>query len=182
LEQIDPNIRPAVLTAKLRYLYSPESAERLFEFYQTTNDPDLKNDLAAALAAASDPKYLAELLEKTKDHALIRPQDALQWFAGILANPIGRDLAFQWCLANWPYLDQTFGRGQGLDYYPRLLGRHLRTETDLKAFHHFFKDFEKRLDLVRAIPLAEAEIAARVDFIRKNQAHVHHALAVASNG
>ncbi|MCL2095249.1 M1 family metallopeptidase [Candidatus Saccharibacteria bacterium] len=176
VDQIDPNVRPQILTAKCRYLYAPETVSRLSDFYQQVTDPELKDDLMIGLTATSEPKHLAEFLERTKDPSFIRQQDALSWFAGVLKNPLGTKLAFDWCKANWKYLDEQFGPSQSLDYYPRLLGRTLKTDAEAKDFTRFFDDFEKRTDLRRAIELAHVEIEARADLIDKNKSAVHAAL------
>ncbi|MCL2038376.1 M1 family metallopeptidase [Candidatus Saccharibacteria bacterium] len=165
-QSIDANIRSTVLAAHVRF-DSGANVDNLLAQYTASTAPDLKDDIATAVSSTQHPELITLILSKLLDPASVRTQDVLSFICNLLNNPNGRTLTFDWIRANWPALDQLF-RGHDLAYYPRLLGRTLRTIPELGEFKDFFKPLAKQPDIAREIAIAEPAIQSRAQLIIKN--------------
>ncbi|MDR0980038.1 MAG: M1 family metallopeptidase [Candidatus Nomurabacteria bacterium] len=165
LKSLNPDTRAVILATHVRFDFGA-AVDNLFTQYTNTADPELQHDIAAAVTATKRPDMVAMILSRLLDKSTVRPQDILSFISGLLANPIARLQTFTWIRGNWPELDRLF-RGHDLAYYPRLLGRTLRTVPELGEFRDFFKPLEKQTDIAREISIAEPAIEARINLLIK---------------
>ncbi|HEV2470772.1 MAG TPA: M1 family metallopeptidase [Candidatus Sulfotelmatobacter sp.] len=112
-----------------KYLNDPSSVDHDLAFSvlpvaAINGGPDLYDKIMAAMKNAKSPEdyynYFftlsqftdPKLLQRTLDFAIspdVRSQDALQLVTGVLANPAGRDLAWDFIQKHWPELEKAGG-------------------------------------------------------------------------
>jgi aminopeptidase N len=165
LKAINPNTRAVVLGVHVKF-DSGAVVDNLLAAYAGSTAPDIQNDIAIAVAATKNLDMVALILSKLLDKTVVRPQDILSFIGGLLASPYARSQTFDWIRDLWAALDKLF-RGHDLAYYPRLLGRTLRTIPELGEFRSFFKPLAKQTDIAREISIADPAIQARINLIMK---------------
>ena len=175
LQALNSDTRATVLSVHVKF-DSGAVVDNLLAQYAATTAPDIQNDIAIAVAGTKNPDLVALILSKLLDKSVVRPQDILAFIGGLLNNPYARQLTFSWIQTNWAALDQLF-RGHDLAYYPRLLGRTLRTVPELGEFKALFKPLKAQLDIAREINIAEDAIQARINLLRDQDAAFNAKLA-----
>ncbi len=188
LSQIDSELRPYILSAKL--YFTEQSTNKtasdvlfntLLDQYRTTSDPGIKSDLLSAITDARDPEHLAILIDLLSNPDIIRPQDHLHFYIYLRANHRSHQQAFDWLTTHWDYVRQLAG-DKSLEDYPRYTSRGIRTDREAGQYHDFFAPLAKDPALSRAITVAEHEIKARLDLLTTDAPAVHQTLdAVSSN-
>lgn len=196
LEAIHPDLRSAALTAKLRQetaqnaqksQYSASESAKLdsvsaktpffdllLEKYQSTADPNIKDDLLSALTDVSgDPKRQIKLLDRRD---IVRPQDHLYLFVDLLRNYKTREKATSWLYDNWDKVVEMTGE-KSVEDYPRLLATSVRTVEEAKRFDDFFTPLAKNPVLTRTIAVAKADIDARLRLLSMDSTDVHEHLS-----
>ena len=168
IAEIDPNIRPVVLStlAKLndrQPIDEQFSPQNLISLYQTTPDPELRSDLLSALAAIKNPNTLQSHLSLLKD-GVIRPNDRIIFFARLLHNSTATPFALDWLSLNWDWLNTTEG-DKTISSYPRHAANAIRTTSDFVKFKDFFEPKLGEPALTRTLEIAFTEIQARLDLI-----------------
>jgi len=163
----DPNIRATILATHVRF-DTGANVDLLLNHYPNIIAPDIQRDIAIAVTSTKNPDLINLILGKLLDKNIVRSQDILTFISGLLANPYARAITFEWIKTNWTALDQLF-RGHDLAYYPRLLGRTLRTIPELGEFRAFFKPLAKQTDIAREITIAEGSIHSRTQLITKER-------------
>lgn len=136
--------------------------------HDSTQNSDLKSDIADALTTTHDPKMASVLLERLKDGKLIKPQDADRWLVYLLRNRYTRTTAWQWMVDNWAWLEETYKHDKSYDYLPRYAASCVNTAEYAAKFHDLF---DSKLDqplLKRNITLGAEEIATRVAWLNRD--------------
>ncbi|MCL2371442.1 M1 family metallopeptidase [Candidatus Saccharibacteria bacterium] len=167
--RFDPNIRATILATHVKF-DTGANVDLLASHYPQIIAPDIQHDVAIAITSTKNPDLINVILGRLLDKSFVRSQDLLTFVSGLLLNPYARPLTFDWIKANWATLDALF-RGHDLAYYPRLLGRTLRTVPELGDFKAFFKPLAKQPDIAREIAIAEPAIQSRAQLITKEREH-----------
>lgn len=177
LEDLDPELRSLIIGAYVRHSNDPACIDALIETYTTTANIDLRHDIAGALTSTKDEAVFVRLLDATKNDTIVRPQDAIHWYIGILRTIHGRSLAWDWIRSHWDWAIETFGGDKSLDYFPRLIGNSLVTSEQYSQYIAFFEPMKDDPALSRAIFMGTRDIAGRVDLIERDKNAVRLALA-----
>lgn len=175
LSTINPDTRAIVLGVHVKF-DSGANVDNLLAQYANSIVPAIQDDIAVAVSTTKSLDMVALILSKLLDKTVVRPQDILAFVSGLLANPYARSMTFDWIRINWATLDKLF-RGHDLAYYPRLLGRTLRTIPELGEFRSFFKPFVKQADISREISIAEPAIQTRINLLMKQREKFYTHLA-----
>ncbi len=173
--RIDANIRASVLVALVRQnpetnsLYAPE---KLLKAYTAETDPNLRNDLMAAVTSSYDQEFIKRCLSKLTDGS-VRPQDRLFFVIRMLRNNRISDLVFDWFYQNWEKLYQEEG-DKTISDYPRLAASVIRTEDVATKFKNFFASKTSDPALSRDLKIAFAEIDARLELVKNDAKNVQN--------
>jgi aminopeptidase N len=177
LEELDPELRPLIISAAVRHNPDASIVETLLERYQATTSAELQQDIASGMTSTKDPETLKRLLDLIKDSSVVRPQDAARWFVWIIRSREGRALAWQWLRNNWDWIEATFSGDKSYDDFPRYAAGSLVTRQQLEEFRHFFTPMQTIPALSRVISMGISEIEGRVELIERDAKAVRAALA-----
>lgn len=169
--------RTAILANETEHFSSTQLADQLLDAYRKAVDPSVKSALAQALPASDDEAVLKQIIALYKDPDTIKPQDLRSWYRGVLANPKGEQLAWDWLRDNWGWLNETVGGDMEFTTYITVTAGVFRTQQRLDEFKAFF---EPKIDvpgLGREIKMDTSVITSRVALIQSQQATVNQAVA-----
>jgi len=140
----------------------------LLNLHDTTQNSDLQADAANALTAMRNPKRATELLARLKDPKLVKPQDVDRWLVMLLRNRYTRATAWDWMVANWQWLEDTFKNDKSYDYLPRYAASCVNTPEYAQQFRDLFESKQDQVLLKRNIQLGFEEIATRVAWLERD--------------
>jgi tricorn protease interacting factor F2/3 len=166
-KRLDPNmIMPVYSLAAIngdRKLF-----DRFLGIYEKAKIPVEKIYGLQALGMFND-RELAERALQISMSGAVRLQDKIFVAAQVAANPMMKDLFWDWEKENWKKLMGIFGAGTGmLDDYV-MFSAIKCDEKDRDGFASFFREKgNKRGDINRAIAQASEMIEANIAFINKN--------------
>lgn len=177
LEELDPELRPLIVSAAVRYSDQETNiVESLMKVYEATASVDLQQDIAHGVTSTRNKVIISRLLDQVQAGGVIRHQDAARWFVYLLRNRDGRTQAWDWLRHNWQWIEKTFGGDKSYDDFPRYAGNILTTKEQLEQYHHFFTPLQSEPALKRVISIAMSEIEGRVALIERDSAAVRAAL------
>jgi len=177
LEQLDPELRPLIISSVVRYSHTSELIDTLVQAYATTQLSELQQDIASGLTATKDAATIKKLLSLITDSSTVRHQDVARWFVWLIRNRDGRDLAWNWVRDNWKWIETTFGSDKSYDDFPRYAAGALITREQLEQYETFFAPLKNEPALARVIAIGIAEIEGRVELIERDASAVRDALA-----
>lgn len=177
LDQLNPDLRPLILSIAVRYSDDSTIIDTLLATYKTTHSAELQGDVAIALTATRDSAVITRLLELLLDTTVIRSQDTMRWFAYLLRNREGRTPTWQWLQDNWSFIDQTFGSDKTYDIFPKYAAGFLSTRGQLEEYRSFFTPMLASPALGRVISVGLGEIEGRVSLIEHDSDAVRAQLA-----
>jgi aminopeptidase N len=168
---LNPDIRSVVYFTGVRYGNAADF-EKLLSLYKSLSSADEKDEIASELTSTRNPVKLKQLLGMiTGQH--VRAQDAPTWFAWLMRNRYGTDMAWQWLNDNWAWVDKTYASDKSYDRFPRYAAMVFSFPDQLKAYEAFFES-KKVLALERPINLGIEEIQSRVAWRSQNEASLKH--------
>ncbi len=179
LAELPADIRPYVLINEVENYGSSELTDKLIGLYQATSDPSFKMDLEAAIVKSKDEGELKKIVSWFENAEIIKPQDLRGWFSGVLSNPAGEQLAWNWIRDEWAWLEKTVGGDMEFATFITVISRVFKTQERYDEYNAFFTDKESNMLLSREIKMDRKVIAARVDLIASEQADVNAAVAAA---
>lgn len=177
LAELSPDLRSVILSTKLKFDFSEVVFEELIRQYQTTHNPDFKDDLRLALTSVRELSAGRRLIELLGDKQTVKNQDLAAWFVMILRNRQLKDLAWQWLQANFAQLRQTFSENKDYADFVRYAGAVLYTEQDLNEFEQLLTPYRDDLALTRTIEVGLSEIKLRHQLYQRDAQGVIEALA-----
>ena len=175
LEELDPEMRPLIISSVARY-GDGSIVDELLAKYRSSQSAELKQDICIGITSTRIPAKIEELLAAIQDPATIKPQDVARWFVYLVRGRESRNATWQWLQDNWDWIKQIFGGDKSYDDYPRYSASGLSTREQLAEYRAFFGPLESDPALTRAIQLGVSEIEARVDLIERDQPAVIAAL------
>lgn len=175
LEDLDPELRPLIISSVARY-GDGDVVDALLTRYRASQSAELKQDICVGVTSTRVPEKIDELLAAIQDSDIVKPQDVARWFVYLIRGRESRDATWQWLRDNWDWIKQTFGGDKSYDDYPRYSASGLTTAEQLSEYREFFTPKLSDPSLTRAIQLGIGEIEARVELIERDQPAVIAAL------
>ncbi len=179
ITHIDSATRSTVLSTAVRY---DEAFERLFKEYQTSQDANLKQDIAAALTSTKNSSEIRQLLDTLTNTDVIKPQDTIFFTSWLLSNTHARTTAWRWLRDHWDWIRQVFGADMTYDDFARAAGSTLRTESELAEYVEFFTPLLQESALTRTIKLGQTDIQNRIKWIQNNHSNLVRFLTDSKSG
>jgi aminopeptidase N len=177
LEQLDPELRPLIVGAVVRYGNDSSVIDTLIASYAASQSAELQQDIASGLTSTKDPDVIKKLLGSITDTSTVRHQDVTHWFVWLIRNRDGRELAWQWLRDNWKWIEDTFGSDKSYDDFPRYAASALITRQQLQEYKDFFAPMKDEPALTRVIAIGAGEIEGRIELIERDSQSVQEALA-----
>jgi len=131
---ITPDIRGAIYSIVTSWGGMAEY-NKLINLYKKETLHEEKNRIGGALGNFKDPKILDKVCEFAMSDN-VRPQDTIGILSGVGANPLGRDIWWNFIKKNWKILVSRYGEG-GLN-----LGHAVKAISGSAEIKHL-KDFKK---------------------------------------
>lgn len=175
LEQLNPELRPLIISTVARYGDGPV-IDDLLATYRTTQNAELAQDICLGITSTRVPEKIDELLAAIKTPDIVRPQDAARWFVYLMRGRESREPSWQWIRDNWQWVIDTFGGDKSYDDYPRYAATALTTRQQLAEYKDFFEPKKSIPALQRVITLGVSEIEGRVELIERDGPVVREAL------
>ncbi len=166
-ERLPAELRAVIMSVPVRTGDS-EAIDFLLDLHDSTNNSDLKNDACDALTTTQDPLIATRLLTRLKNGKLIKPQDVDRWLVYLLRNRYTRDVAWQWMVDNWQWLEATFQNDKSYDYLPRYAASCVNTRAYEQKFHNLFDDKISQPILKRNIEMGFEEISNRLAWLERD--------------
>jgi len=157
--------RKHILRNEMVHFSQPELFAEFLKGYQEATEASYQKDLGAALLGTSDKKMLAQLATYLRDVNMVKPQDSLFWYSGLLSNPQGEQLAWDWLRENWGWLARTLGGEAQLSYVITLTAETFHTANRLAEFKAFFGPKLQRSGLSRNIMVGIKTIESSVRLV-----------------
>ncbi|WP_204122543.1 M1 family metallopeptidase [Lacticaseibacillus mingshuiensis] len=179
LDAMPADPRPYVLISEAKHFGDQALLDSFFAAYRKTSDPSVKKSLMAAVPRLTDPELLKQVVAHFEDADTIKPQDLRAWFRGVLNNPAGEQLAWDWIRSEWGWLEKTVGGDMEFTTYITVISGIFRTQERLDEFSAFFDPKKDVPGLGREITMDTKVIATRVALIAKEQAAVNAAIKAA---
>lgn len=176
LTDIDPELRPLIISSRVRY-GDASIVKSLLQTYASSHSGELQQDIAIGATSTRDPEMIAVLLDNIKDASVVRPQDVGRWFAYLMRGRDSRTQAWQWLVNNWQWITDTFGGDKSYDNFPYYSASALTQESQLRDYRDFFEPKKSDVSLTRAIAMGISEIEGRIALIERDGPAVRSALA-----
>lgn len=179
--QKDAGAVPAELRALVMSIVIKEGDMEAFDFllnlHDSTQNSELRGDACDALTATRSPKLAAKLLTRLKDSKLIKPQDVDRWLIYLMRNRYTRDIAWQWMVDEWPWLQKTFENDKSYDYLPRYAATVVNTRGYEQKYHDLFDSKLDQPMLKRNITVGYEEITARLAWLDRDLPNIQEFFA-----
>lgn len=168
IETIDPEIRSLVLSSVVRRTTSLELIHELVEHYRTSASADIREDICAGLTSVRNPEQIDYILNLFTDKDTIRPQDLFRWFAYMMRNRYARDATWNWLVAHWDWVVETYAGDKSYDDFARYSAAALMTNQQLEAYRSFFEPKLNIPALTRTIELGIREVEGRIELLHRD--------------
>lgn len=175
LEDLDPELRPLIISSVVKY-GGAAVVDDLLDVYKSSQSGELRQDICVGITSTRIPEKIIQLLDGIKDPSIVRPQDAARWFVYMIRGKESRVTAWQWIRDNWQWVIDTFGGDKSYDDYPRYAAGALTTSQQLTEYKDFFTPKMEIPALTRAITIGISEIEGRVELIERDKEAVQAAL------
>ncbi len=140
----------------------------LLHLHDTTQNSDLKADIASALTVTRSEDQARLLLGRLKDPKLVKPQDADRWLVYMLRSRYVRNIAWQWMVDEWDWIEKTYKNDKSYDYMPRYAASACNTQEWLDKYRSFFEPKLDQVVLKRNILIGVEEIENRVKWLNRD--------------
>lgn len=176
LIDLPASLRPVILQNEAENYGTVALYDRLTAAYQQTADPGLKKDICGATTKLTYPELLTKLVGEFENAHLIKPQDLRAWYRGVLANPAGQQLAWDWLRNEWDWLEATVGGDMEFATFITVTAGVFHTPERLTEFKDFFMPKVNTPGLTREIKMDTSVIASRVALVENEQVAVNAAI------
>jgi aminopeptidase N len=175
LTDLSGELRPLICLIAVRH-GSEQDIERIIATHNSTNSAELKQDMCEALTGTKDPVLIKQLLGYITDDTIVRAQDVDRWFIYLIRNRYGRELAWDWLISHWSWIEKKFKSDKSYDAFPRYAASALSTKAWLERYEDFFGPLRNQASLKRVIDLGIKDIESRADWLERDGAAVVAAL------
>lgn len=171
---------PSALSSEIRAIVfgvpikqgDAKAFDYLLKLHDDTNNSDLKADISAALTATRSGDHAGRLLQRLKDPKLVKPQDADRWLVYLMRNRYVRDIAWDWMVAEWTWIEETYGNDKSYDYMPRYAASACNTRQWAIKYKEFFEPKQDQIVLKRNIVIGIEEIDNRIKWLERDLPNV----------
>jgi len=177
LGDLDPELRPLIISAAVRHSIDSSIVEKLMQQHASTSSAELQGDIAIGVTSTKDNATITRLLENMKQSDIVRTQDVARWLVYFIRGRESRSLAWQWVRDNWEWIETTFGGDKSYDDYARYPALGLSTRTQLEEYKNFFMPKQTIPALKRVITIGIGEIEGRVELIERDGEAVRQSLS-----
>lgn len=176
LEDLDPELRPLIISAAVRHSDDPSIVESLMKEHATSNSAELQGDIAIGVSSTKNEAQIKMLIGNMTNADIIRTQDVARWFVYFIRGRESRSLAWRWVRDNWQWIVATFGGDKSYDDFARYPAIGLSTRTQLEEYKEFFIPKQAEPALKRVITIGIGEIEGRVELVERDGEAVRSAL------
>lgn len=166
IENLNSEQRGMIMTTIMRA--DPDKyLDNLINTYRNTPDPDIKLAITGGLTAIKNPVIGKQLIGNALGNqkpGFVRSQDIFSWFAHLIRNRYTRADTWEWFVNNWDRLYDEFSDSKSMDYFVVYAASPINTAKAQTTFNEFFEPKLNIVALHRNIKIAQAEIAARVNW------------------
>lgn len=180
LEELDPELRPLIISSVVRY-GDDKIVDELLDTYRKSQSGELRQDICVGITSTRIPEKITLLLDCIKDPDTVRPQDVYRWFVYLIRGRESRESAWQWVRDNWNWVEKSFAGDKSYDDFPRYSANALVTRTQLDEYKSFFEPKKDIPALTRTIAMGIGEIEGRVELIERDKDAVQKALLKGMN-
>jgi len=171
IDDLNPELRPYILSAVVKYSEDPEEIESLITLYKATPNANLRKDIALGLAATKDSVRIKQLLAFITD-GTVRQQDVIHWVVQLLQNRVSRAATWNWIRTNWDWIEKKFAGDKSYDYFARYSAGFLTTREQLQEYRDFFIPMQSEIALARTISIGLIELGGKVELIERDSGSV----------
>lgn len=166
-----PELRGIVFTVPVKQ--NVEGAvDYLIGLHDKTGNSELKAEISSSLTATRSPEVAVRLLDRITDPKLVKPQDADRWLIYLLRNRYVKEVAWNWMVNNWHWIEDTYKQDKSYDMLPRYAASMVNTQEWADKYRGFFVPMQDQIVLKRNILMGLEEIAARVTWLERDLASV----------
>lgn len=176
LASLPADSRTFVLANEMKHFASQTLFDRLLSDYRATADASYKTSIRSALTGTNDVELLKQIVQQFENADVIKPQDLRGWFRGVLANPAGEQLAWDWIRNDWQWLEDTVGGDMEFSTYITVITGIFKTAERFGEFKAFFEPKVNTPGLTREIKMDTKVIGARVALIEAEAVDVNAAI------
>ncbi len=119
---------------------------------------------------------IRKIIKEFKNADVIKPQDLRGWFAGLLNNSRGEQLAWDWIRKEWSWLEATVGGDMEFTSFITVIANILKTPERLDEFNNFFTPKLSQPALTREITMDRRVIETRVTLVENEKKQVIDAI------
>jgi len=168
---LNPELRSIVMGAAVRHSVQSVTAE-LLKLHDSTSNADLRSDICAALTVTERTDDAVLLLDRLTDPKLVKPQDADYWLFYLIRNRHTRAIAWDWMVAHWSWVMETYSGDKSYDDFPRYTASACNTKAWADKYEAFFAPMQSDITLKRNIQVALSEIQTRVRWLQRDLASI----------
>ncbi len=177
LQDIPAELRGTILICAVRHGDKPQVIKRLLREYDGSS-PDVQLDITSALTSTKDPAQAQAILGKALgEKGFVRAQDVLRWIALFLRNYYAREVAWDFMVKHWNWLEETLENSKAFDFLPVYCAGVISTPEWQEKFHKLFDPKKDNKTLQRNIAVGSADIAARTAWRRRDEPKISAWLA-----
>lgn len=166
-QTVPAELRGTVFAVPIKQ-HTPKAFEYLLHLHDTTHNSDLKADICGSLTATRHKDEADKLLARLKDPDVIKPQDADHWLIALLRNRHVRDVAWEWLVDNWRWIEDTYKQDSSYIMLPRYAASIVNTPAWAEKYRDFFSSKEDEVSLKRNIQMGLEEITARTAWLERD--------------
>jgi len=167
LMKMDADTRASALIASVKGMDGDKKWRNFLEELKKATDPELVNDLIAAVGSAREEKQVERAVKLLSEPKIVRPQDHVFLYMNLRRNAKAKKAAFTWLRENWDYVRGLAG-DKSLEFYPRATATTVRDAGEAEEFEKFFGGMAGDLVVARAIDVGRGEIKARLALIKRD--------------
>ena len=166
-ETVPAELRGIVFTVPVKQQV-PGALAYLLQLHDHSPNSDLKADIAAAATATRSSEEASQLLARLKDTKLVKPQDADRWLVQLMRNRYVKEIAWEWMVENWGWLEDTYKHDKSYDMLPRYAAGACNTKDWAEKYQKFFEPKMDQIVLKRNIAMGLEEISARILWLARD--------------
>ncbi|CDX66044.1 M1 family metallopeptidase [Leuconostoc citreum] len=176
LMALTADTRAFVLLNEVTNYGKTQLIDQLLSHYVAATDASYKQDLRLALTSTQDHDMIRKIIKEFKNADVIKPQDLRGWFAGLLNNSRGEQLAWDWIRKEWSWLEATVGGDMEFTSFITVIANILKTPERLDEFNNFFTPKLSQPALTREITMDRRVIETRVTLVENEKKQVIDAI------
>lgn len=171
IEDLPAEIRASILSTAVRH-GKADVIDQLMRAYP--NAPaDIQLDIVNGLSAVKECKKAESILQSALGpEGFVRPQDIVRWIILFIRSKYTRQIAWDWLVNNWSWIEETLGESKSYDYVPTYVASAMNSKQWKKNYHTFFEPLRENKILKHNISIGYADVASRVAWRERDEANI----------